>query len=257
MKTYTRLIAGFVIALGLILLWMPKPASAQTLIRLDSEYFGTAESKGSPFGNEVYTWVPALAGGTQIWSKTLIVPAGYNTAYVTISGQGNDSLGLALQLQCLVDNYSCAPDFGAAYPPPDLEVLPNGTADGAPPGWITVLKHFNYETDYWVPGYDSTSGGDNELLLEEEFYSGNGDMHDNNISHTWCVNVRPGTHTFSIKMGNSCFEYLTPDCYAYLPVEFNLVAMSNINFYIDASASSTGQCTAASGFRPPPPIEAP
>ena len=37
MKTYTRLIASFVIALGMIVLWMPKPASAQALIRLDLE----------------------------------------------------------------------------------------------------------------------------------------------------------------------------------------------------------------------------
>ena len=86
MKTYTRLIASFVIALGLIVLWMPKPASAQALIRLDSEFRGSKE------GGDVYTYVPALAGGTQIWSKTLVVPSGYNTAYVTISTQGDDDL---------------------------------------------------------------------------------------------------------------------------------------------------------------------
>ena len=118
-----------------------------------------------------------------------------------------------------------------------------------------MLKHFNYDTEYWVPGYGLFSDGDYAFI--EEFYGGSGDVHDNNISHTWCVNVRPGTHTFSIKMGNSCFEYLTPDCYAYLPYEFNLVAMSNINFYIDASASTTGQCKPSGGFTPPPPIEAP
>ena len=56
------------------------------------------------------------------------------------------------------------------------------------------------------------SGGDNE--------GGNGDMIDNSVNHTWCFNVKPGTHTFSIKMGTSCGESLTPDCddeVPYLP----------------------------------------
>ena len=226
MKTYTRLIASFVIALGLIVLWMPKPASAQALIRLDSEFRGSKE------GGDVYTYVPALAGGTQIWSKTLVVPSGYNTAYVTISTQGLDEFGVALQLECLVDNYLCSPDFG------------NDLA-GAPAGWITPLKHFNYDAGYFLPDGSGFSGGDNE--------GGNGDMDDNSVNHTWCFNVRPGAHTFSIKMGTSCGESLTPDCDdegPYLPY----VALEDINFFIDASASSSGQCTAAGGFVPPPRI---
>ena len=221
MKTYTRLIAGFLIALGLIVLWMPKPASAQALIRLDSEFHGATE------GGEVFTFRSALAGGTQIWSKTVLVPSGFSTAYVTISTQGDDHEGVALQLECLVDNYLCSPDFG-------------GPSADAPQGWITLLKHFNYESDYLLPDGSFFSGGDGG--------GGNGDMHDNSINHTWCVNVRPGVHTFSIKMGNSCGESSTPDC-----SKDSGVSMENINFYIDASASSTSQCKPSSGFTPPPP----
>lgn len=223
MKTYTRLIASLVIALGLIVLWMPKPASAQALIRLDSEFHGSKE------GGSVYTYVPALAGGTQIWSKTLVVPSGYNTAYVTISTEGEDFFGVALQLECLVDNYVCSPDF-------------SGGEFDAPAGWITPLKHFFYDTEYFLP--DGTPAYAGDLL------GGTGDMHDNSINHTWCFNVKPGTHTFSIKMGNSCGQYLTPYCGDEDATPY--VVMENINFYIDASASSTGQCTAARGFVPPP-----
>ena len=221
MKTYTRLIASFVIALGLMVLWMPKPASAQALIRLDSEFHGEAE------GGEMPTYIPALAGGTQIFSKTLLVPSGYSTAYVTISGQGDDHYGVALQLECLVDQYVCSPDFGGA------------SAD-APAGWITPLKHFNYDADYFLPDGSEISGGDGG--------GGNGDLHDNSVNHTWCFNVRPGVHTFSIKLGNSCGESLTPAC-----SQPSYVFMENIHFYIDASASTTGQCKPSSGFVPPPP----
>ena len=223
MKTYTRFIAGFVIALALMVLWMPKPASAQALIRLDSEFHGSAE------GGEVYTWVPAKSGGTQIWSKTLFVPSGFSTAYVTISTQGDDHLGVALQLLCLVDNYACSPDFGAG--------------DGAPAGWITPLKHFNYESCYVLPDGTIGCGGDGNGL--------SGDIHDNSVNHTWCFNVRPGVHTFSIKMGTSCGEYLTPSCSYYSSDQY-AVYLENIHFYVDASASTTGQCNRSGGFTPPP-----
>jgi hypothetical protein len=213
MKTYTRSIAGFVTALGLILLWMPKPASAQLLIRLDSEFHGTAE------GGEISTTTPALSGGTQIFSKTVFVPFGFSTGYLTISTQGDSHGGVALQLECLVDGSACSPDFG-------------GPAADAPAGWITPSKHFNYTSTYTLPDGTVTSGGDGG--------GGNGDMHDNSINHTWCVNLKPGVHTFSINLGNSCGGSLTPSC-----TGASTVFLENVHFYIDASSSFSGQCSAA------------
>ena len=102
-----------------------------------------------------------------------------------------------------------------------------GGADDAPPGWLSVLKNYNYNTTYTSPDGVTHSEGDGG--------GATGDSHDHSFYYTWCIpNVSRGPHTVQIKQATSHDG------------GFNLVFFEAAHFYIDAS-STGGGCTAYTG----------
>jgi hypothetical protein len=187
----TRL--GFLTAIafsGTLLLNLATPPGALAqgaLRRLSSEMINVTTTN-----SESSTDVPARSGGTVIYSKTLMVPGG-NTLFVTFHGTGDQHAGVGLELLCQVDGTNCNPGSGDV-----------GRSDSAP-GWVTLGKHFNYDTTYFLPDGSSASGGDGS--------GGNGDQHDNTISYSWCFpDISSGPHTVTISLGNSCGDAPTPSC---------------------------------------------
>jgi len=209
--------AEFIVIAGLLVFVMPRGAPAGTRFSFDAEFRGSAE------GGETSTTVPALSGGTPIFSKTVFVPYPLNTLFFTVSAQADSHSGVALHLECLIDGAPCTPDFG-------------GPAADAPPGWITPHKIFNYDVDYILPdGITIATAGDGG--------GGTGDEHDNTVEHSWCIPVKPGIHTVSLNMGNSCGESLTPTCAAGIDVT---VFMENENYNIDGTFLTANNACVAS-----------
>jgi len=166
-------------------------------------------------GTETVTAAPVVADGivvdgTTVFKKSLFVPLGMNTLYVTISTTGDTHQGAALWLSCRVDGVPCNPGFGGA--------------GATPPGWINVQKHKNYALGLFGDG-----GG------------GAGDMHDNSIYYTWCVRRTGGPATVEIKMASSGPDSETGDD-STPPFVFFEAA----HFYIDASRiAGNNRCTPA------------
>jgi hypothetical protein len=125
-------------------------------------------------GGETSTTLPIP--GISAYSKSLAVPGGVNTLFVTISTTVDTHGGVAALFSCNVDGVFCNPGNGFA----------------APAGWIALSKHFNYDSVTYNGG---VSGGDGR--------GGNGDMHDNNVYYTWCTAVTPGNHTVEIRLASS------------------------------------------------------
>jgi hypothetical protein len=224
-KRVTVSASALLTAVGLLIFFVVREAPAGTRFTFDAEFRGSAE------GGETSTTLSALTGGSNIYNKTVFVPSPVNTLLFTISTQADSHQGVALQLLCLIDGKACAPDFG-------------GVSADAPPGWITPHKIFNYDVDYLMPdGITLNTFGDGG--------GGTGDEHDNSVEHTWCIPVRPGVHTVSLNMGNSCGEPLTPTCAPGAGTVF----MENINFNIDGAYLTAGNACAAS--LPPAPSPTP
>ncbi len=202
MKRRLALIAAITVSAVLSLgIRVPRCAAQATLLEFSDESLG--------FANEISTNVSVLPnfpaplvnplGGTQIYSKTFFKTVGVQSIKIDWNCTGDDHGGVSEGLRAQLDGVDCNPP---------------GTVDSAlPNGWTAVLKHFNYETSYLlpdevtsIPGTSSTIGGDGG--------GGTGDMHDNVCTYSWCCPVThtAGSHTATVRMGNSCGTAFTPTC---------------------------------------------
>jgi hypothetical protein len=184
------------------------PGSA--LLRLAANF----ETFGSP--DEVTTTLPPAAGATggiAIYDKTVSVPPGMSTLYVTISAVGDEHGGARLELACLVDTSPCNPGG-------------NPVGD-APPGWLTAMRHKDYNDNY-APG-TTPFGGDGG--------GGAGDQHDNSISYTWCAplpSAHSGLHTVEVRLASQTPAGETG----------GNVFLEAIHFFVDGSTPQPGdRCT--------------
>ena len=168
------LVAAFLLLLAALL--APSVLSAQQLNRWVAEY---------RFGAEQVAFNTAPPG-TLIYQKTFLLPASEATLFVTISTTGDAHEGDAHWFSAQVNGAFCnRGNEGAGF---------------APPGWIPLQKHFDYNNvTYTTGGVAGQSGGDGG--------GGQGDMHDNGIYYTWCCPIdilRPGfNNTVQIFMATS------------------------------------------------------
>jgi hypothetical protein len=220
MKRRLALIAAITVSVVLSLaIRVPRCAAAGTLI----EFFDEALGFGGPEISTNVSVNPTAAnplGGTQVYSKTFFKPVGIESLKVVWNGTGDVHGGVAQGLRARIDGADCNPDG------------PVGDA-GLPAGWIAVQKYFNLETSYLLPD-EVTSvfpGGDGG--------GGPGDMHDNSISYHWCCTVPAsgGTHTVTVRLGNSCGTTFTPICSTSLSTS---VFEEGVHVEIDGSNVSCG-----------------
>lgn len=159
----------------LVALLVPAALSAQALNRWVAEF---------RFGAEQVSF--AAPPGTLIYQKVFFLPATERTLFVTLSTTGDAHEGNAHWFSAQVNGQFCnRGDEGAGF---------------APPGWIPLQKHFDYNNvTYTTGGVVGVSGGDGG--------GGQGDMHDNGIYYTWCCPgdiLRPGfNNTAQIFMASS------------------------------------------------------
>jgi hypothetical protein len=185
--------------------WLARPAGAQgVLLRLvaDTKNFDTTETA---------TTATVATDGDLVYTRSVFVPTGINTLYVTISTTGDTHNGASIWLSCRLDGAYC--NGGA------------GGAAGAPGGWVSLQKHKN-----WI-GLSGALSGDGG--------GGGGDVHDNSLTYTWCTQVKPGSHTVDIKMATSGPDFETGD-----PDSASTVFFEAAHFYIDANRASNTGCPA-------------
>lgn len=123
---------------------------------------------------------PNATGGLIIYNKNFFVADDINTLYVTISATGDAHFGARLQLACTVDGRACNPG-------------PNPVGAPGTTGWFTALRMKDYNNNYLGVPFFGDGGG------------GAGDVHDNNITYTWCTpfETKAGTHNVQVKLASS------------------------------------------------------
>ncbi|HEV7516490.1 MAG TPA: hypothetical protein VGR07_09345 [Thermoanaerobaculia bacterium] len=161
---------------GLLIVLGAHPAGAGPLSRWVADF---------RFGPEQIAFKTASAGGNLVYTRVFPLPVSEHTLFVTISTTGDAHEGVAHWFSASVNGVVCNKgDEGAGF---------------APPGWIPLQKHFDYEkVTYRSNGVGGLSGGDGG--------GGNGDMHDNGIYYTWCCmeGVKPGgPNKVEIRMATS------------------------------------------------------
>jgi hypothetical protein len=118
---------------------------------------------------------PAASGGFIIYNHPVVSSDDANVLFVTIHATGDTHGGARLMLSCLIDDVACDPN--SAFVPL------------APAGWVTILRHRDYNKDYvsLTGGFSGDGGG------------GAGDLHDNNISYSWCgaISVKDESRAFT------------------------------------------------------------
>jgi len=190
--------------------WMSLAAQAQGPIhRLSAQFknFDVTE-----------TTTPSAVPGINAYTKTVLVPSTDNTLYITISAVGDTHKGNAGWFSCNLDGDPTLVPIGAYCNPG------SGGHAGAPAGWLSLEKHFNYDFVTYNGGITGGDGG-----------GGNGDMHDNSIQYQWCVSVVPGSmHTVQIRLASS----LTGGGAGLN----NNVFFEAAHFYVDSS-STRGGCS--------------
>jgi hypothetical protein len=179
-------------------------ANAGDLYRIASDF---AKWDGSEFvTSAVGVGVPPAGGGVVIYSKPVIVPPNTTSLYVTVSTTGDTHQGAAHWFACTIDGVSCR-----TSPP---------AVDGAPSGWISLLK---------LP--IATAGSTNC----NDGGGGPADCHDNNVYYTWCVRTLPSNlttiRTARVKMATS--------------VAGRTVFAEKAHFYVDANVGPVGECAQA------------
>lgn len=160
--------------------------------------------------------------GTLIYQKNLLLPTTERTLFVTISTTGDAHEGNSHWFSAQVNGRFCNPgDEGAGF---------------APPGWIPLQKHFDYENiTYTSGGASGLSGGDGG--------GGNGDMHDNVIYYTWCC---PGSLLST--SGNNTVQIFMATSAAGNPVY-----IERSHFFIDSVATKLcNQADPVPGIGPSP-----
>lgn len=170
MKNVTKMIAyttGAMVLAGSLAV----EASGQ-LRRYAADYwsFGGGEfstTNTSLAGPDIDTPAAAPNDGALFYRKTITVNSSINTLYVGVDTTGDAHDGAALRLSCRINGKFCRTSFNPAG------------VDGAPSGWITLLK---VPTDVQDPaGINNCDDGN----------GGSADCHDNNINYTWCIPLEP------------------------------------------------------------------
>lgn len=126
------------------------------------EFSTTNPSLADP-GGDINIPAAAPNDGALFYRKTITVNSSINTLYVAVDTTGDAHDGAALRLSCRINGEFCRTSANPAG------------VDGAPSGWITLLK---------VP----TSDGNTNC---NDGGGGSADCHDNNINYTWCVPLEP------------------------------------------------------------------
>jgi hypothetical protein len=170
MNGYRNLAAAAIAALMAVGIAMPAGAQSE-LKRLVAER--------NFFGTEAVTALEPP--GIAIYSKTILVPAGNNVLYLTMSTTGDTHDGAASCFTARVDGNFFAPgQQGSAR-------CANGGTTRVP-GWITLLK---------LPLDDNAADNCNDGG------GGSADCHDNSIHYEWCKSIAPGVHTVEVRMATS------------------------------------------------------
>jgi hypothetical protein len=189
--------------------------------RLSAEFQNSTSVGGEEFG-EVFTnaaALPAGAGGTVVYSKTLRLPADVDVLYITFSGQGDTHNGSALLMNASVDGTLIQPLLG--------QTLPGGGGTHVQTGWYTLLH---------VPA--ATLGG---VTNCNDGGGGPADCHDNTIYFSGCARVdakptKPVTVTIKL---------------ADLPGgDNNFAFYERATIYIDGQHDSDGSLCQAVGTSP-------
>jgi hypothetical protein len=211
-------LAGFALLLSVIWLSADVWAQGGPILRLAADF---KNFDGTETSTMVGVDPAAGLDGIAVFRKTVFVPAGVNTLYVTISTTGDSHDGAAIWMACRVNGVPCNPGFGGA--------------GGTPAGWIALQKHKN-----WI-GIAGPLFGDGG--------GGGGDVHDNSLYYTWCTKTRDlvgGPTTVELRMGSS--GPTRPDETGGIFPPF--VFFEAAHFYIDASRiTGNNACT------PAPPVE--
>ena len=177
-------------------------------------------------GTETFTNVAASGtsaapgtGGTLVYTKSVFVPqlSAGQVMYITISAVGDDHFGESNFLSCNVDGPAGVGSLTTVCNP-----TPTTTGiDLAPPGWVGMTHHFQYETTYTSNGASGQTGGDGG--------GGQGDEHDNDYYYTWCKpGIKPGSHIVNLRLGNKT------------GLAANFVYFEKAFIYIDVSANPPG-----------------
>ena len=145
--------------------------------RFDGTEFFTATTAVAGSG----TTTPGTPDGALFYRKKVRVAPSSNILYVSLYATGDAHGGAALWLSCRVNLSFCRPSTVPAV-------------DGAPSGWITLLKlPLTGLTATSTPSTNCNNGG-----------GGSADCHDNAVTYQWCVPVRGGsTVQVDLKMATS------------------------------------------------------
>ncbi len=115
--------------------------SAQYLRFDGTESFSTTKATGTSL-------VPGT-GGVLVYSKAVFAPfsSGPQTLYVTLSAIGDDHGGQPNYMSCNVDAPGGVPTAASQVcnPTPTTKGV-----DTAPPGWLTLAHHFDYDISEYV-----------------------------------------------------------------------------------------------------------
>jgi hypothetical protein len=179
-------------------------------------------------GREILTDVEPAAhatGGIAAYDVDFFAAGDVNTLYVTVSAVGDDHSGARVDLACLLDGNPCN----------DTQTDP---VAGAPSGWVTVMRHKNYNRNY-PPGFTPDATGDTPGgTFNGDGGGGAGDLHDNSISYTWCTPIHhSGTHHVQIRLAAQNVDN------GAAPAAF----LEAAHFYVDGSriADASKACTEA------------
>jgi hypothetical protein len=182
MNRWSALAVVLFTAIAALALALPTPAAAQVLQRHVAEFrFGPEQ-----IATATAAAFPGPPDGNLIYQKTFGLPTTAATVFITLSTTGDAHEGVAHWFSARVNGMVCnRGNEGAGF---------------APPGWIPLQKHFDYDppvayTSNGVSGQTTGDGG-----------GGTGDMHDNGIYYTWCCidGLNPGgLNRVEIKMATS------------------------------------------------------
>ncbi len=111
---------------------------------------------------------PGTPDGALFYTKTVLVPSDSNVLFVSIFATGDAHGGAADWLSCRINGALCRPATTTGV-------------DGAPAGWITLVK---------IP----TDGGPSPVLNNcNDGGGGTADCHDNAIAYEWCAVLPPSS----------------------------------------------------------------
>ncbi len=218
-------VLALILVSGLIstlLVWLLFPMNAGAQGGGNSGYIRRYAANFTTWGtpSEIFTTLapsgsPPATGGLIIYNRNFFTAADINTLYVTISATGDAHNGARLMLACQVDDVAC--NAGA------------NPVGGSPAGWFTAVRLKNYNNNGLSPTFSGDGGG------------GAGDLHDNNITYTWCTpfNATPGSHNVKVRLASAPGPGDPPSPGG------DTVFLEAVHFYVDGSrvADADKACT--------------